>query len=118
MPGLIQKSGYIKAGRAAVNYARYIATREGVELTETPPPPHEGGGYLAYMARRPRSHSLFSAGGPADLEKTMEEVNRHEGPVWTFIYSLKREDAARLGYENGESWRRLLLSPRRSWPKR
>lgn len=40
----------------------------------------------------------------------MEEVNRHEGPVWTFVYSLKREDAARLGYEHGGSWRRLLLA--------
>ena len=30
--------------------------------------------------------------------------------MWTLIYSLKREDAARLGYENGESWRRLLLA--------
>ena len=64
MPGLIQKSGYIKAGCAAVNYARYIATREGVELAEAPLPPHEGGNYLTYMAQRPRSHGLFSAGGP------------------------------------------------------
>ena len=48
----------------------------------------------------------------------MEEVNRHEGPVWTFVYPLKREDAVRLSCEHGESWRRLLLSPRRSWPKR
>ena len=40
----------------------------------------------------------------------MEEINAYAGPVWTFIYSLKREDAARLGYENGESWRRLLLA--------
>ena len=40
----------------------------------------------------------------------MEEINAHAGPVWTFVYSLKREDAARLGYENGESWRRLLLA--------
>ena len=40
----------------------------------------------------------------------MEEINIHAGPVWTFVYSLKREDAARLGYETGESWRRLLLA--------
>ena len=84
MPGLIQKSGYIKPGN--------------------------GGGYLEYMAQRPRSHGLFSADGPADLEKTMEEINGHIGPVWTFVYSLKREDAHRLGYENGESWRKLLLA--------
>ena len=110
MTGLIQKSGYIKPGNGGGHYAQYIATREGVELIETPYPSHDGGGYLSYMAERPRSHGLFSADGPADLEKSMEEINGHAGPVWTFIYSLKREDAARLGYESGESWRKLLLA--------
>ena len=105
MKGLIQKSGYIKPGSGGGHYAEYIATRDGVEVTEP-----AAGGYLEYMAERPRSHGLFSADGPADLEQTMEEINAHAGPVWTFIYSLKREDAARLGYENGESWRRLLLA--------
>ena len=106
MKGLIQKSGYIKSGSGGGHYAEYIATRDGVELME----PTAGGGYLEYIAERPRSHGLFSADGPADLEQTMEKINAHAGPVWTFIYSLKREDAARLGYENGESWRRLLLA--------
>lgn len=106
MKGLIQKSGYIKPGSGGGHYAEYIATRDGVELME----PTASGGYLEYIAERPRSHGLFSADGAADLEQTMEEINAHAGPVWTFIYSLKREDAARLGYENGESWRRLLLA--------
>ena len=106
MKGLIQKSGYIKPGSGGGHYAEYIATRDGVELME----PTTSGGYLEYIAERPRSHGLFSADGAADLEQTMEEINAHAGPVWTFIYSLKREDAARLGYENGESWRRLLLA--------
>ena len=110
MKGLIQKSGYIKPGNGGGHYAEYIATREGVELMDAQYPSHEGSGYLEYMAERPRSHGLFSASGTADLEQTMEEINAHAGPVWTFIYSLKREDAARLGYENGESWRRLLLA--------
>ena len=110
MPGLIQKSGYIKPGNGGGHYAEYIATREGVELIEAPHPSHDGGGYLEYMAQRPRSHGLFSADGPADLEKTMEEINGHTGPVWTFVYSLKREDAHRLGYETSESWRKLLLA--------
>ena len=105
MKGLIQKSSYIKPGSGGGHYAEYIATRDGVEVMEP-----AAGGYLEYMAQRPRSHGLFSADGPADLEQTMEEINAHAGPVWTFIYSLKREDAARLGYENGESWRRLLLA--------
>ena len=106
MKGLIQKSGYIKPGSGGGHYAEYIATRDGVELME----PTAGGGYLEYIAERPRSHGLFSADGAAYLEQTMEEINAHAGPVWTFIYSLKREDAARLGYENGENWRRLLLA--------
>lgn len=105
MTGLIQKSGYIKSGAGGGHYAEYIATRDGVELMEP-----AAGGYLEYMAERPRSHGLFSADGAADLEQTTEEIRAHTGPVWTFIYSLKREDAARLGYENGESWRRLLLA--------
>ena len=105
MTGLIQKSGYIKSGAGGVHYAEYIATRDGVELMEP-----AAGGYLEYMAERPRSHGLFSADGAADLEQTTEEIRAHTGPVWTFIYSLKRGDAARLGYENSESWRRLLLA--------
>ena len=103
MEGLIQKSGYIRPGNGGGHYAEYIATRDGVE--ELKP-----GGYLEYMAERPRSHGLFSADGPADLEKTMDEINGHTGPVWTFIYSLKREDAVRLGYDSAESWRTLLLA--------
>ena len=105
MTGLIQKSGYIKSGAGGGHYAEYIATRDGVELLEP-----GAGGYLEYMAERPRSHGLFSADGAADLEQTTEKIRAHTGPVWTFIYSLKREDAARLGYENGESWRKLLLA--------
>lgn len=30
--------------------------------------------------------------------------------MWTLIYSLKREDAIRLGYDSAESWRKLLLA--------
>lgn len=105
MRGLIQKSGYIKPGSGGGHYAEYIATRDGVEVIEP-----AAGGYLEYMAERPRSHGLFSVDGAADLVQTMEEINAHTGPVWTFVYSLKQEDAARLGYENGESWRRLLLA--------
>ena len=66
MPGLIQKSGYIRQGNGGGHYAEYIATREGVELLESPPP-HQRSGYLEYMAERPRSHGLFSADGPANL---------------------------------------------------
>ena len=106
MKGLIQKSGYIQPGSGSEQYERYIATRDGVERIES----GLGSGYLEYMAERPRSHGLFSADGTADLAEMMKEISSHDAPVWTFIYSLRREDAARLGYETGESWRRLLLA--------
>lgn len=104
MQGLIQKSGYIKPGGGAGNYAEYIGIRDGVELLNA------GDQYLKYIAERPRSHGLFSNVQNIDLEKTMQEVNSHPAPVWTFIYSLKREDAVRLGYNSAENWRKLLLA--------
>lgn len=109
MPGLIQKSGYIKpGGGGAGNYAKYIATRDGVEMVTEDE--QTGDRYMKYIAERPRSHGLFSAEQSTDLEKTMAEVSAHPAPVWTFIYSLKREDAARLGYDSAESWRKLLTA--------
>jgi hypothetical protein len=104
MQGLIQKSGYIKPGEGAGNYAEYIATRDGVELLI------RSSLYMEYIAERPRSHGLFSNTECTDLARTMNEVSSHPAPVWTFIYSLRREDAARLGYDSAESWRRLLLA--------
>lgn len=58
----------------------------------------------------PRSHGLFSGGPKVSLTETMDEVSNHPGPVWTFVYSLRREDAARLGYDSAASWRRLIAS--------
>ncbi len=40
-------------------------------------------------------HGLFGAEDAVDLEKTLGELKAHEGNVWTIIYSLRREDAAR-----------------------
>lgn len=70
----------------------------------------QGDKYMQYIAERPRSHGLFSATESADLNAAMEEVSNHSAPVWTFIFSLKREDAVRLGYDSAESWRGLLLA--------
>ena len=100
MTGLIQKSGFIKPGRAA-GYIKYIATRDGVEKLGPE-------GYMEYMATRPGSHGLFSSQPNTDLNTVMKEVEQHTGPVWTLIYSLHREDAARLGYDNAASWRQLI----------
>lgn len=105
MPKLIQKSGFIKPGKAG-GYIGYIATRDGVEKLPGPE------GYVEYMAMRPGAerhdgHGLFSS-QPVDLDAVMKEAEQHDGPVWTLIYSLKREDAARLGYDNAKGWQTLL----------
>jgi len=69
-----------------------------------------GDWYMKYIAERPRSHGLFSATKNTNLNTVMEDVSSHPAPVWTFIYSLKREDTARLGYDSAESWRCLLTT--------
>ena len=56
-------------------------------------------GYMRYIATRPRverhgEHGLFSS-RPASLNAALREVEQHSGNVWTFIWSLRREDAAR-----------------------
>ena len=110
MAKLIQKSGYLSKKRAG-RYMKYIATRDGVEILDE----DAEGIYMRYIATRPRAekhegHGLFGAESHVDLEKTMQELKAHEGNVWTIIYSLRREDAARLGYDNAESWRLTLLA--------
>lgn len=70
--------------------------------------------YLDYIANRPRvekfdSHGLFTSGdAPLVLSQVAEEVAAHTGNVWTPIISLRREDAARLGYDNARAWKALL----------
>ena len=71
-------------------------------------------GYMKYIAQRPRAekhggHGLFSAAPVTDLNKAVAELGAHTGRVWTFIFSLRREDAVRTGYNNAEAWRTLLL---------
>ena len=71
-------------------------------------------GYMSYIATRPRverhgAHGLFSSAPAVDLNAAMSELEAHEGNVWTIIYSLRREDAARLEYDNADAWRTLLM---------
>ncbi|MCQ4022394.1 MULTISPECIES: MobP3 family relaxase [unclassified Ruminococcus] len=72
--------------------------------------------YADYIATRPRaerfgSHGLFTDDGiSVNLSKVSEELNLHEGNVWTAIISLRREDAERLGFNTGERWRDMLRS--------
>lgn len=163
MVRLIQKSGYIKAGKAT-GYMEYVATRDGVEIIKSTEPvtkkqeqfikrllndfpdvkelfeygdymqtPDRGtasafivtaldthlheveseSGYMSYIAQRPRAekhggHGLFSEADVTDLKAAKTELEAHNGKVWTFIFSLRREDAERLGYSKAAAWRNLL----------
>ena len=163
MARLIQKSGYIKAGKAT-GYMEYVATRDGVEIIQSTEPvtkkqeqfikrllkdfpnakelfeysdylqtPNRGAasafiavaldthlhevesesGYMSYIAQRPRAekhngHGLFSEADVTDLKAAKAELEAHDGKVWTFIFSLRREDAERLGYNKAAAWRNLL----------
>lgn len=163
MARLIQKSGYIKNGKAS-GYMEYVATRDGVEIIQSTEPatkkqkqfikrllkdfpdakelfeysdylqmPSRGtasafiavaldthlheveseSGYMSYIAQRPRAekhggHGLFSEVDTTDLKAAKAELKAHGGKVWTFIFSLWREDAERLGYNKAAAWQNLL----------
>ena len=163
MARLIQKSGYIKNGKAT-GYMEYVATRDGVEIIQSTEPatkkqeqfikrllkdfpdakelfeysdylqvPNRGtasafiattldthlheveseSGYMSYIAQRPRAekhggHGLFCEADTTDLKAAKAELDAHDGKVWTFIFSLRREDAERLGYNKAAAWQNLL----------
>ena len=74
-------------------------------------------GYMKYIATRPRAerlgdHGLFGDEDAVDLEQAMRELDQYTGNVWTHILSLKREDAARLGYDSAKAWMNLLRANR------
>ena len=78
---------------------------------------HESEQYMKYIATRPRAerigaHGLFSDDDTVSLEKAMAELESYTGNVWTHIISLKREDAARLGFDNAAAWRNLIQAHR------
>ena len=69
---------------------------------------------VSYIAERPGvekigSHGLFSqTDDKIDLDAVAEEVNNHNGIMFTHIISLRREDAERLGYNNAQAWKDLV----------
>ncbi|HBI60039.1 MAG TPA: hypothetical protein DDY31_02320 [Lachnospiraceae bacterium] len=84
---------YVALSEKRENYVDYIGSRPGVE--------HISG------------HGLFTdAGVPVVLSQVQQEVANHKGAVWTHVVSLRREDAIRLGYDNGKAWQALLRSKR------
>lgn len=170
MAKLITKFKYLKPQKYSLpgNYAKYIATREGVEkiddthklrpstkrqqdiinhiikdfpntkvmleyedyksnstignasefitraLEDNADEAIQNKTYADYIATRPRvekfgTHGLFTDDGElVNLADVSKELNQHQGNVWTAVISLRREDAERLGYSNGERWRNML----------
>ena len=112
MAGLILKAPYYsprstpKNGGTRGGYAEYISTREGVEVLPR-------GGMADYVGERRGSNGLFSDEGvPIVLSQVKAEIDSHPGNVWGLIFSLKREDAERLGYNSAKQWMNLLRSRR------
>ena len=71
--------------------------------------------YVGYLAKRPRAerneqdHALWNGSEKIiDLAKVSKEASEHKGNIWTFVVSLKREDAERLGFNNANAWRELV----------
>lgn len=71
--------------------------------------------FVGYMANRPGveqrgAHGLFNGKNePIDLNQVAKEVSEHPGYVWSHVVSLRREDAIRLGYDNSDSWRNMIM---------
>ena len=71
--------------------------------------------YIGYLANRPgsvkfNSHGLFNEKNePINLEKTAKEIANHSGNVWTHVVSLRRDDAQKMGYDNLNAWRDLVI---------
>ena len=84
---------YIALSDKRENYVDYISHRPGVEFYS--------------------EHGLFTDEGvPVVISDVQKEVAEHKGIIWTHVVSLRREDAERLGYDNGRAWRDLIRSKR------
>ena len=129
MAKLVMRCNYFKnePAKHKSNFMKYLGTREGVEMDPAEVPKAfwedidmhgKKSNYVEYLADRPGAvhvegqvHGLFSDEGmKINLENAMEEVSTHPGTVWINVISLRREDAARLGYDKLEKWQALLRS--------
>lgn len=80
--------------------------------------------YVDYIAHRPGvetygKHGLFSDVNVsvANLDKIANQVANQKDNVHTYIISLSREDAVRLGYDNAESWMGLIRENKMNFAK-
>ena len=105
---LFEYSDYLQTPNRGTASA-FIATALDTHLHEV----ETESGYMSYIAQRPRAekhggHGLFGEADTTDFKAAKAELEAHNGKVWTFIFSLRREDAERLGYNKAAAWRNLL----------
>lgn len=104
------------------NYLKYIATREGVDLTEpeleeqikkqltndfTEGTVAPNDTYIKYISKRPNSHGLFGNIDISDLTKLaghMADMTAEGKNIYRGIVSLSENDALNLGYDKKEKW--------------
>ena len=53
-------------------------------------------------------HGLFTVNGAADLAAEKEAIAAHTGNIYSMVFSLRREDADRLGYDRQDAWSQLF----------
>lgn len=100
---------------ANINHLKYIATREGVDLS--PSSKHDAEDdtttYLRYIHERPRSHGLFGNLPDEQIDdidtlcQNMYQLSKNK-PIYKGIVSLAEEDAINLGYDDKKSWETML----------
>jgi len=110
------------------NYLTYIATREGVDISNVKDindllennniiktelndnyvhMEADNDKYLKYIAERPRSHGLFGNVDTSDLgnvAKQVADLSEQGRCIYRGIISLSKEDAEKLGFTNKKQW--------------
>lgn len=112
------------------NYLVYIATREGVDLSDplyeqalreelsqmnTPADFEESANdlYVKYIAERPKSSGLFGntlQTDPLALGNHLADLTTQGRNIYRGIVSLSEQDALELGYDRKENWEMFLRS--------
>lgn len=124
------KGGYTNKN---YNYMHYIATREGVDLSQINRiedmvnvnadlndygedligKEADNSTYLKYITNRPRSHGLFGnidTDNFSEVSKKLNEVTKQDRIIFRGIISLSKEDAEALEYTSAEKWNTYLRS--------
>ena len=104
-PNIMQLHEYgdYQENKTAANANELISVARDFTLAESPNP----GIYMKYIATRPGaemngSHGLFSSTKTVDLGSALNSLASVNGYVWTLIYSIRRGDAERLGFDSAE----------------